>query len=270
MDKIKINDLEVFAHHGVMPEENVLGQKFLLSAVLELNTRQAGISDNLEYSVSYAEVAHFINQYLQEHTFQLIEAAAEHVAEEILMNFEVEMVSIEIKKPWAPILLPLDTVSVEIERKWNMVCLSIGSNMGDTKANLEQAITMLDENPKVRVTKVSKFIVTEPYGGVEQDDFLNAALVIKTLLTPHELLELIANIEKALKRERIVHWGPRTIDLDILLYEDCVIRESDLIIPHIEMHKRNFVLEPLVEIAPEMVHPLLNKTVYELYEELQC
>lgn len=270
MDKIKINDLEVYAHHGVLQEENVLGQKFLISAVLCLDTRKAGITDNLEYSVSYAEAAHFINEYLQEHTFQLIEAAAEHLAEEILMCYGVEQVSIEVKKPWAPILLPIDTVSVEVTRKWNTVCLSIGSNIGDTKGNLDQAIAMLDENPKVRVTKVSDFIITEPYGGVEQNDFLNAALVIKTLLTPRELLEVIGDIEYALKRERIIHWGPRTIDLDILLYEDCVIREADLIIPHIEMHKRNFVLQPLVEIAPEMVHPLLQKTVYELYEEIRC
>lgn len=269
MDKIKIRDLEVYAHHGVRKEENALGQKFLVSLELGLSTRKAGCKDDLKASVSYADVAHFVNEYLQENTFQLIESVAEHVAEELLLKFPIEEVTVEVKKPWAPILLPLNTVSVFICRKWNQVCLSIGSNIGDTKANLEQAIQMLDEHTKIQVEKVSKFIVTEPYGGVQQDDFLNGAVVIRTLLTPYELLQQIGMIEKALKRERIVHWGPRTIDLDILLYEEEVIQEPELTIPHAEMHLRDFVLTPLVEIAPQAKHPLLQKTVYQLYMDLK-
>lgn len=269
MDKIEIRDLEVYAHHGVLEEETALGQKFLISLELGLDTRKAGKTDVLENSVSYAEVVHFVNQYLQEHTFKLLEAAVEHVAEEILIRFPVEEVKVELKKPWAPILLPMDTVAVSIKRKWNMVCLSIGSNMGDTKKNLEDAIKMLSDNPKIRVEKVSEFIVTKPYGGVEQDDFLNGALLIKTLLSSNELLEVIGVIEQALKRERLIHWGPRTIDLDILLYEEEVIREPNLIIPHIEMHLRDFVLRPLVQIAPWAKHPLLQKTVFQLFLELK-
>lgn len=269
MDKIIIQDLEVYAHHGVLKEETVLGQKFLISLVLSLETSKAGKTDCLSYSVSYADVAHFVNQYLQEHTFKLIETAAEQVAEEILLHFPVKEIKVQVKKPWAPILLPMDTVAVEIERKWHTVCLSIGSNMGDTKHNLEQAIAMLSADSKIHVTKVSQFIVTEPYGGVEQDDFLNGALVIETLLSPYELLDKIGSIEQALKRERLIHWGPRTIDLDILLYDQEVVQEPDLKIPHVEMHLRDFVLRPLVEIAPEAKHPLLQKTVYQLFEDLQ-
>lgn len=270
MDKIKIQNLEVYAHHGVLQEETVLGQKFLVSIELRLDTRRAGKKDELQYSVSYADVAHFVNKYFQEHTYRLIEAVAEHVAEELLIRFPIEAVTIEVKKPWAPILLPMDTVAVTIDRKWNTSYLSIGSNMGDTKGNLEQAIAMLRENPKIQVVKVSELIVTEPYGGVEQDDFLNGALEIKTLLSPTELLAEIGVIEGALKRERTIHWGPRTIDLDILLYEERVITEPDLKIPHVELHLRDFVLRPLVEIAPQAKHPLLEKTVYQLFLELNA
>lgn len=269
MDTIIIKDLEVYAHHGVLKEETVLGQKFLISLALSLDTSKAGKTDDLSYSVSYADVAHFVNQFLQEHTFKLIETAAELVAEEILMHFPVKEVKVKVKKPWAPILLPMDTVAVEINRKWHNVCLSIGSNMGDTRSNLEQAIELLKQNARIHVTKVSEFIITEPYGGVEQDDFLNGALVLETLLSPYELLQKIETIEQSLKRERLVHWGPRTIDLDILLYDQEVIQEPDLKIPHIEMHLRDFVLRPLVEIAPEAKHPLLQKTVYQLFSELQ-
>lgn len=268
MDTITIKDLEVYGNHGVLKEENVLGQKFLITAVLYVDAAKAGDSDQLEDSVSYAEVAHEVNDFFKEHTYQLIEAVAQQLAYRILMKFPVEKVSIEVKKPWAPILLPLDTVSVKLERQWHTVYFSIGSNMGEKEKNLKDAVNMLDENPKIRVTKISDFLVTEPYGGVEQDDFLNAALEVKTLLTPREILAEIGKIEQALKRERLIHWGPRTIDLDILLYDDQVVREPDLCIPHIEMHKRQFVLEPLEQIAPQAVHPLLEKTVYQMLSEL--
>lgn len=268
-DKIKIRDLEVYGKHGVFKEENVLGQKFLVSADLYVSTRKAGKSDAMEDSISYAEVAHEMERFLLENTFQLLEAAAESLAERILLQYTgVEKVRIEIKKPWAPILLPLDTVSVEIERCWHRAYLALGSNIGDREKYLKDALALLAEEEKIRLVSVSDFIVTEPYGGVEQDDFLNGAAAVDTLYEPQELLACVNAIEKKLGRERVIHWGPRTLDIDILLYGEEVVWEENLKIPHIEMHKRGFVLEPLVQIAPEAKHPLLQKTVYELWNSL--
>ncbi len=271
MDKIHIKNLEVFAKHGVFPEENVLGQKFVISAVLYASTREAGKTDDLTKSIHYGEVSQFITEFMKQNTFQLLEAVAEHMAEELLLRTErLEKVCLEIKKPWAPVGLPLETVSVEIERGWHTAYIALGANLGDKEANLRLGVEALRATKGCQVLAVSDFLVTEPYGGVEQDDFLNGAMKIRTLLTPHELLERLHEIEREAKRERVVRWGPRTLDLDILLYDDLILDEEELHIPHIEMYKRDFVLKPLCQIAPYVRHPVYNRTAAELLAALEA
>lgn len=269
MDKIHIKNLEVYAKHGVFPEENVLGQRFVISAILYTDTREAGRTDDLTKSIHYGEVSHFIKKFMEEHTFQLLETVAERLAEEMLLTIpRLYKVKMELKKPWAPVGLPLETVSVEIERCWHRAFLALGSNMGDKTAYLEMGVREIKETRGCEVTAVSDFIRTAPYGGVEQDDFLNGAMEIRTILTPSELLERLHEIEQDANRERIIRWGPRTLDLDILLYDDLVIDTPELHIPHIEMHKRDFVLRPMAQIAPYVRHPVYNRTVGELLEQL--
>lgn len=270
LDKIKIENLEIFANHGVFPEENKLGQKFLVSAILYTDTRKAGKTDELTASIHYGEVSQFIDAYMKSHTYQLIERVAEALAEELLVRTALlEKVQIEVKKPWAPVGLPLETVAVEIERQWHRAYLALGSNIGDSRQYLDDAVVQLNGLPNTNVVKCSKYYVTPPYGMVEQDDFLNACLELRTLLTPSELLEELHGIEQSAGRERIIHWGPRTLDLDIIFYDDLVLEMDELCIPHVEMHKRKFVLEPLCEIAPYKRHPVYGKTVREMLEELE-
>jgi 2-amino-4-hydroxy-6-hydroxymethyldihydropteridine diphosphokinase len=146
--------------------------------------------------------------------------------------------------------------------------ISLGSNMGDREKNLNAAIRKLRETAGIEVTAVSSYINTAPVGYENQPDFLNAALELKTTLTPEALLAVCNQIEKDLKRERDIRWGPRTIDLDILLYGDMIVEKDNLTIPHPRMHERVFVLKPLNEIAPQAVHPVLHKKVESLYNDL--
>lgn len=151
------------------------------------------------------------------------------------------------------------------------VWIALGSNMGDGRKNLDKAVENMNKNG-VKVEKISTYIETEPYGYTEQDNFVNAVCIAETELSPRELLKTLLAIELEMGRVRLIRWGPRIIDLDILFYEDLIIDEEDLKVPHIEIQKRSFVLEPMDEISPEKVHPVFKKTVHELLLELneQC
>ena len=270
MDEIKIRNLEIFANHGVFPEENKLGQKFVVSCTLYLDTRKAGKGDSLEDSVHYGLVAQLIKKEMENHTFALIECVAEHLAD-IILDFDekIREVEIEVKKPWAPVGLPLEDVSVKIRRKWHEVYVAFGSNMGERNQYIKKAIAALQLQEDSRVLKVSSIIETEPYGVTEQDKFLNGVLKMETKLTPWELLDYLHRIEADANRERKIHWGPRTLDLDILLYDDMVLQEDNLCIPHVDMQNRVFVLAPMAEIAPYKRHPVFGLTMKEMLSQLE-
>ena len=269
-DRITIQNLEVFARHGVYPEENKLGQKFLLTAELYTDTRKAGMSDELTQSIDYGTVSRVATEFLQKNTYRLIETAAEQLAKELLLHTEhLQAVTLELKKPWAPVGLPLETVSVKITRGWHTAYLGLGSNMGDKKADLEGAVKAISETEGCELLRVSDYLCTKPYGGVEQDDFLNACLSLRTLLTPQELLNRLHEIEQDAGRERVIRWGPRTLDLDILMYDDLILETEELILPHVEMHLREFVLEPLRQIAPWKRHPITRMTADQMLEQLK-
>ena len=146
--------------------------------------------------------------------------------------------------------------------------IGIGSNLGIPAENCEQAIRLLHTPPGIEVIARSSLYESEPVGKIEQNWFVNTAVAIRTSLSPESLLNTIFKIEKDLGRERREKWGPRIIDLDILAYEDRVIHTTALTLPHPEMTKRRFVLLPLSEFAGDYMHPVENKTIHTLLQEL--
>lgn len=146
--------------------------------------------------------------------------------------------------------------------------ISLGSNQGDREANLRGALEELNRPPEIEVRRISRFIDTEPEGVKDQPVFLNAVAELETCLEPEPLLDRLLQVERAFGRVRSRRWGPRTLDLDLILFEDRRLKTNRLEVPHPRLHERRFVLEPLAELAPDQVVPGEGRTVRQLLREV--
>jgi 2-amino-4-hydroxy-6-hydroxymethyldihydropteridine diphosphokinase len=149
------------------------------------------------------------------------------------------------------------------------VYVALGSNLGDREANIKKALALLIETPHLNVRRISTFIENPAVGGPDDSpDFLNAAVELTTTLSPHALMKRLLEIEREMGRTRDKKWEPRPIDLDLLLFGDQIISDDTLIVPHPLMHERRFVIEPLAEIAPNVVHPTLEIPISIIMDNL--
>lgn len=149
-----------------------------------------------------------------------------------------------------------------------IVYLGLGSNLGDRTEYIRLAIERIKNSLYFSDVLWSELIETSPVGYAQQPDFINCAVKLETELPPEELLNELHKIELELGRKREIKWGPRTIDIDILFYGDRVVQKPGLLIPHPELHKRIFVLKPLLELCPDLIHPILKRNIHTLYTSL--
>jgi len=260
-DRITIKDLVFFGRHGVLSDEALYGQNFIIDANLFLDLKKAGMWDDLSMTVSYSEIYELIRSVVEEERFQLIEALAEHICIKVLkFSDKIQRIELTVKKPEAPVEGTFEYFGVTLIRENvkaageglsnNKVFLSLGSNIGDRENNLNQALLMLGDT--VKIVNRSSFYETAPVDYIFQDRFLNMVIEIQTSLQPMELLDLLQMIENNMGREKTIRFGPRNIDIDILLYKNIIYETEELTIPHPRMKERGFVLIPLQEIEPRL------------------
>lgn len=268
MNKIILKDFEVKACHGCNPEEKTNPQRFLFTAEIFYDFSQAAKNDDLTKTISYSDVKKTLKSFCENNCFDLIETLATRSAELLLKKYPCQKVVLTLKKPDAPMSGVFDYAAVQVEKEWHEVYLALGSNLGDKNAYLDFAISRLKADDNIKDVKESSRYSTAPYGGVAAGEFVNSAVKISTLYSPFELLSVISQIETDGERVRSERWGNRTLDIDVIFYDDCVISANDLCVPHIDMQNRAFVLEPLCELCPNKLHPILKKRVCELKSDL--
>lgn len=253
MDKIVIENLKIKATHGLFNFEKKITQPFIFSLSLSGNFEKAAKSDNIEDTVDYCKIKELVIKITKENCFNLIEKLALVTIEELFKNFKnLFFIKIKITKPKA-LNYNKALVSVELERRRTQffpstVYLSLGSNLGDRKKNLFSAISMLEAIKGISNIEVSKIYETTPVAMESKNEFLNLAVKLQTTLLPYELLEETKKIEEKLKRERYKLNNDRTIDIDILFYEELYFNEAKLQLPHRQIFNRAFVLKPLLDL----------------------
>jgi dihydroneopterin aldolase/2-amino-4-hydroxy-6-hydroxymethyldihydropteridine diphosphokinase len=265
MTEINIKGLRVVTCHGVLQQEKLSPQPFLFDAKLVGDFFNGAKCDDINGTVNYADVCQLIKSIAESNVYDLIEKLAYECALAILQKFSlVSKITLTVHKPNAPIHLPFDDVYVSLTLERQKVYLSLGSSQGDKQKTLEEALEKLNKIEGVKITKVSSFIKTEPYGGVAKNTFLNCAAEAECLIPARSLLKEIHRIEEEGGRVRCTRWADRTLDIDIIFFGDKIIAEEGLIVPHPDYYNRNFVLEPLSEIAPNFVCPLLKKRIADI------
>ncbi len=262
---IDVKRLEVICRHGALDFEKTQSQPFCISASIEADLWEAAEGDELEKTINYANVCNLLERVAKENSYNLIEKLNYECAFAVLETFpEVKAVTLTVEKPKAPVTQKAENFSVTQRYERETCYLSLGSSMGDKKGYLDFAVSSLSKVRGITVEKISDYIETKPYGGAAKNDFLNCAVKITTFLPPHKLLNVIHGIEAAAGRTREIHWGDRTLDIDIIFYGKRVICDDDLQVPHPDYANRDFVLKPLKQICGGFVCPLKKQKIINL------
>ncbi len=271
-NQIIIRNLKILAKHGLYKSEQKNKQTFVLNLILNLDFEKAAKLDNVNYTIDYDEFCGFVETIVKNKNQMLLETVARLIAEQSLLKYEVlQSIQVGIHKQQTIFLknnADVDYVKIKLKRRWHTAFLGLGSNMGNKLENIQTAIKILKKTHGIHKIETSAIANTQAYGR-KMDDFLNCVVKFKTFLEPFNLLKACKKIEKTLKRERSKIWGPRPIDVDILFFDNLVLSTETLTIPHPDLQNRSFVLNPMVELNPNFVHPVFLKTMHALQRELE-
>jgi dihydroneopterin aldolase/2-amino-4-hydroxy-6-hydroxymethyldihydropteridine diphosphokinase len=272
LDQIRLIGVTARGRHGVFPQERRDGQDFTVDVVLHVDTTKAAATDDVADTVHYGELAVRIADVIRGEPVDLIETLATRIAGSCLASPDsagVLAVDVVVHKPQAPITEPFTDVVVAIRRDRSELLpgpadplaqrpgqpvtavLALGTNLGDREATLRAALAGLSDVPDLRVDAVSPVVETDPVGGPEQPDFLNAVVLVTTGLSARELLAVGQSLEAEQGRERNVRWGPRTLDVDVIRYGDLLSTDPVLELPHPRAGQRPFVLVPWLAVDPQ-------------------
>lgn len=264
-DRILLTGVTARGFHGVLPEERVHGQDFVIDVELVVPLGVAAATDDVLGTVHYGELAQAIVAAVERDPVDLIETLAERVARLALADERVERVIVTVHKPQAPVGVPFGDVAVRIERAADRllprhhVVIALGGNLGDPAATLDAAIAALGRLPGLTVTAASAPLETVAVTVTGPDPakprYVNRVVVGETTLEPLALIAALLAIEQVFGRERLEHWGDRTLDLDLIAYGSERIEEPGLVVPHPRAHEREFVLAPWLEVEPDAVLP---------------
>lgn len=257
-DRISLLGVRARGHHGVLAEEKRDGQDFVVDVVLYLDLCPAGVTDDLDLTVNYAEVGADVVARIEGPSLDLIESLAEQIAGDALARPGVHTVDVTVHKPSAPVGVPFGDVTVHVERRRAVpVVIALGANLGDAAARLDAAVDDLAGD--LDDVRRAPFVTTDPVGGPDQPRYTNSVLVATTPLGPDALLTRLHAVEARHGRVREVRWGARTLDLDLVQYgdpaagTDVVSEAPALLLPHPRAHERGFVLAPWARVDPGAV-----------------
>lgn len=255
MDHLRMCDMEIKGYTGCLPSEKENGQVFVISIDMGFEHIPGAMTDELEGTVDYSALYEVVRERVASSRGNLIENLAWNIAGDVLAFSPLpEQVEVTVSKPQAPVDAKFRTMETVITRSRvreykHQASVSCGSNVGDRYENLMQAVTLLRQSGHIVDMEVSPVYETEPVGYDNQQDFLNMCISFRTDLEPLRLLDLLQTAENALHRVRVIKNGPRTIDLDLLTYDDLSMEDERLILPHPRMHERAFVLRPLHDLG---------------------
>jgi dihydroneopterin aldolase / 2-amino-4-hydroxy-6-hydroxymethyldihydropteridine diphosphokinase len=272
LDRIQLVGLAAVGHHGVFEFERRVGQRFVVDAVLHLDTRPAAADDDLTRTVNYGELAAALADVVRGDPVDLIETLAARLAAVCLDDERVVAVDVAVHKPQAPVPEEFGDVVVAVRRNRDdhlldrvpdapvRAVVALGSNLpsghGDSADTLRSAAAALAAEPGLRLVAASGIWQTAPVGGPEQPDYLNAVLVLDCALSARGLLAVCHRLETGHERRREVRWGPRTLDLDVVVHGDLRSSRPDLQLPHPRAAERAFVLAPWNQADPSAVLPV--------------